>query len=713
MIKLETLYAFMESNFDYLLVVDAGERVVHMSDIFRRECYPRELESRQAAPREQAPVKRRPAGRAAGASRSGRAESDGHTLEEILSSSSLSTFRSAMGLAQRGSHGIAIYSPTGATAVSIPLKAGYAESRQGEVFLFFGDKVEGLSARSESDKDERVKELACLYRVIDWTEVSASVSEFFTHLPKYLSTGMVYPDEAVVYSVYQGVEYGQKPSSANYISVRLVVGDKPRGEIRVGYLDDKHEILPEEQKMLDEIGRTLTVALERKEFREKLNLMKEEEAEYNRRLQELSTEIEARTREVEEQRTKLGVASSYLDRVNRGWEETKVRLETMFKAIPDEVVLIDKNRRVVMTNREGIEPGNYCFQSFFGRDRPCEDCRLARILKEKTPLMISMKHGDRYLQVHALPVYREDEVDGILEFYRDVTLEKTYDQQLQQADKLASLGQLVSGIGHEINNPNQFIRGNIKIVKQAIEDMLPIVDGYYQDHRDLKVARLNYDFLREHIMTLVNDMAHGSERIKAIVESLRTFARKDEGLLVDKVDLNTLIEASTRLVHQEVHKRADVELQLAEGLPTFTGNSQKIEQVLINLIVNASQAMPDDRKGLITVRTFTQDKQIVAEIKDNGQGMSEKVMKQIFDPFFTTKRAKGGTGLGLAISYKIIEEHGGRISVTSKQGEGSTFTIRIPYSSTAAAAQPAQVAPSAAQPSPSPQQASPGAKVDQ
>ncbi len=665
MIKLETLYAFMESNFDYLLVVDDHERIIHMSSLFRRECYPAQSSSAQAA-------------------------SDGRVLKEILSPSSISTFRSAMGLARAGSHGVAIYSPVSNSSLSIPLKAGYANSKKGDVFLFFGDKVEGLSARSESDKDERVKELACLYRVIDWTEVSASVSEFFTHLPKYLSMGMVYPEEAVVYSIYQGVEYGQKPSSANFISVELVVGDKLKGEIRVGYLDDKHDILPEEQKMLDEIGRTLTVALERKEFRERLALMHEEEAEYNRRLEELSAEIEARTKELEEQKTKLGVATSYLDRVNRGWEETKIRLETMFKAIPDEVVLIDKNRRVVMTNREGITPGNYCYQSFFGRERPCEDCRLARILKDKTPLMISMKHGDRYFQVHALPVYREEEVDGILEFYRDVTLEKTYDQQLQQADKLASLGQLVSGIGHEINNPNQFIRGNIKIMKQALEDMLPIIDEYYQAHRDLKIARLNYDFLREHIMTLVDDMAHGSERIKAIVESLRTFARKDEGLLVDKVDMNTLIEASTRLVHQEVHKRADVQIELADGLPTFTGNSQKIEQVLINLIVNAGQAMPDDRKGLITVRTATQDNHIVVEVKDNGQGMTEKVMKQIFDPFFTTKRARGGTGLGLAISYKIIEEHGGRISVTSKPGEGTTFTIRIPYSQAARGGQAQQ-----------------------
>jgi polar amino acid transport system substrate-binding protein len=275
---------------------------------------------------------------------------------------------------------------------------------------------------------------------------------------------------------------------------------------------------------------------------------------------------------------------------------------------------------------------------------------------------------------------KEHEVDGILEFYRDVTLEKTYEQQLQQADKLASLGQLVSGIGHEINNPNQFIRGNIKIIKQALEDMLPIVDRYRETQGDLTIARLKYDFFREHIMTLVNDMAHGSERIKSIVEGLRTFARKDEGLLVDSVDINTLIEATARLVHNEVHKRAEVKLDLAEHLPTFTGNSQKIEQILVNLMVNAGQAMPDDRKGLITVRTRTEDGNVVVEIADDGHGMSEKTLKQIFDPFFTTKRAKGGTGLGLAIAYKIIDEHGGNISVTSELGVGTTFSIRIPAS---------------------------------
>ena len=115
-------------------------------------------------------------------------------------------------------------------------------------------------------------------------------------------------------------------------------------------------------------------------------------------------------------------------------------------------------------------------------------------------------------EVHALPIFdKNHEVDGIIEFYRDISDKRNYEQQLQQADKLASLGQLVSGIGHEINNPNQFIRGNVKIIRQAMDDILPLVDEYYKTHPDLKVARLNYDFFRQHVITLIDDMSNGSE----------------------------------------------------------------------------------------------------------------------------------------------------------------------------------------------------------
>jgi polar amino acid transport system substrate-binding protein len=194
----------------------------------------------------------------------------------------------------------------------------------------------------------------------------------------------------------------------------------------------------------------------------------------------------------------------------------------------------------------------------------------------------------------------------------------------------------------------------------------------------LKIARLNYDFFRQHITTLVSDMAHGAERIKGIVEGLRRFARKDEGLLTDKINVNASIEASSRLAQNQVNKCCDIQLELAPDLPPIIGNAQKIEQVLLNLIINASQAMPEQRRGLILVRTRHENGNVIIDVKDNGKGMGERTLRNIFDPFFTTRRAQGGTGLGLSIAYRIIEEHGGTISVVSKLDIGTTFTITIP-----------------------------------
>jgi signal transduction histidine kinase len=649
MLKLQNFFDFMEESFDYLLVLDGEEIVIHASEEIVSDGFP------------------------------GAGPLEGKSIEDLLTSSSIDTVRSAMVQAKAGTRGVVVLSAEEDGSSTIPLKAGHFTAERGDVYPLFGNRLEGLVKGVGWERDERIKELTCLYTVAELIEVSSSIPDFFKRLPKTLGQGMLYSDEVVIYSKYQGVEYGQKPMSKSHLTVPLIVANEEKGEILVGYHDDDHELLPDEQKMLDEIGRMLKLALERKEFGEKLHLMEEEEEDYNKRLDQLRIEIESKTKELEEQKSKLGIVDSYLDRVKGGWEESKSRLETMFKAIPDDVVLIDKKHKVVMTNREDIEPGTYCYTSYFHRDKPCEDCRLARILRDKTPVSLTMKVGERYIQVQAQPVFNKDhEVDGILEFYRDITLEKTYDQQLQQADKLASIGQLVSGIGHEINNPNQFIRGNVKIIQQSLEDMLPIVDEYVKEHPDLKIARLNYDFFREHIMTLVDDMAHGSERIKAIVEGLRTFTRKDEGLLVDKVDINTLIETAARLVHNEVHKNSDIELDLSPGVPTFTGNSQKIEQVLINLIVNASQAIPDDRRGLIKVATNYENERITVLVEDNGKGMNESTVNQIFNPFFTTKRAKGGTGLGLAIVYRIVEEHNGKVQVKSKPGVGTTFIIRIP-----------------------------------
>jgi polar amino acid transport system substrate-binding protein len=174
-------------------------------------------------------------------------------------------------------------------------------------------------------------------------------------------------------------------------------------------------------------------------------------------------------------------------------------------------------------------------------------------------------------------------------------------------------------------------------------------------------------------------MMGGANRIKKIVDGLRNFARKDEGLLTDDVDINYMIENNLRITEKQIRKNAKLKLNLDSSVPKFKGNIQKLEQVLMNLLTNASQAIERD-DGVIFIETGMEktDNEIIITISDNGKGMDEKTRRHIFDPFFTTKRDRGGTGLGLSISYGIISEHKGNITVDSQLGSGTTFTIKIP-----------------------------------
>jgi signal transduction histidine kinase len=649
MIKQNDLYSFIQSNFDFLLVADKDHRIIHISPLLLANCC---VGSRPMV---------------------------GIELSGLCTAQSVLSLKTGMEYARQGNRGIAIFTPAANPTSSIPLKTRYIDIAGGGIYLFFGSQIDELSKFTDWEKNELIKELSCLYSTAEWVEISPTVDELFYRLPDIIGRGMQYPDQTMVCSIYEGKKYGGNINKHNHLCAKLLVNNQECGDIRVGYVSDNYKLLPEEQKMLNEIARILSTALERKLLSKRLKLKQEEEFTYRKRLTELESEIETRTRELEDQSRKLKVVDSYLDRVNKGLEESKKRLETMFHAIPDDVALIDLDNNIVLTNRKNILPGDKCHKAFFNNNTPCHDCRLKRVIKEKVPITATIHYEDRYFEVNAVPFMgNEQEVEGVIEYYRDVTREKTFEQQLQQADKLASLGQLVSGIGHEINNPNQFIKGNIKIVRQVIDDVLPILDQYAKNHPDVRIARLDYKFFREHITTLIDDMGHGSERIKNIVDGLRNFVRRDEGLISDRVDINKLIDSTIRLISNEVHKYADIRMDLDCNIPLFLGNAQKMEQVLVNLIMNARDAMPEERKGVIIVRTRQEGKNVVIEVEDNGKGMNEKTLKQIFDPFFTTKRSRGGTGLGLSIAYRIIEEHGGVISAKSKLERGTTFHIEIP-----------------------------------
>lgn len=358
------------------------------------------------------------------------------------------------------------------------------------------------------------------------------------------------------------------------------------------------------------------------------------------------------------------------------------KLNTLFNAITDTVLMIDKDFNIQMSNRKDFKAGK-CYEVVFGTKEPCKDCPACpavRCFKEKKPVTLEKKVGNDYYLMQAYPITSpEGELEGVLEFSRVITKEKDVEMQLLQADKLASLGQLVSGIAHEINNPNTFIRGNIMIVEEALKDMLPVIDKYYDKHPDLKIARLKYNIFRDHILVLVDDILKGANRIKSIVEDLKKFARRDEGLLTDDIDMNAVVQSCLRLVRNQIKRNANIKMDLDLDIPTVKGNMQKLEQVIVNMLINASQAIEKTR-GTIEISTKYDEKEeeISLKIKDDGKGMSEQVIKQIFNPFFTTKRTRGGTGLGLSLAYGIIKEHRGRIDVDSEPGVGTVFNIRLP-----------------------------------
>lgn len=253
-------------------------------------------------------------------------------------------------------------------------------------------------------------------------------------------------------------------------------------------------------------------------------------------------------------------------------------------------------------------------------------------------------------------------------------------QQLIQADKMASLGILVSGVAHEINNPNSLVLLNTPVIMDSFDDLWPILEAYYQEHGDFWVGGLEYTRMREEIPYMLAEMQAGGKRIKHIVEDLKDFSRIDNSRQMEVMDLNEVVRAATRLVDNSIKKAThSFSVSCGEGLCKVRGNPQRIEQVVVNLILNACQALTAPEQA-ISLRTFNSPdrKGVVLEVRDQGSGIDPDHLPHLTDPFFTTKRDTGGTGLGLSVSTTIVNEHGGVLSFASEPGEGTTVSLRLP-----------------------------------
>ncbi|MGF1757004.1 transporter substrate-binding domain-containing protein [Photobacterium sagamiensis] len=253
-------------------------------------------------------------------------------------------------------------------------------------------------------------------------------------------------------------------------------------------------------------------------------------------------------------------------------------------------------------------------------------------------------------------------------------------QQLIQADKMTSLGILVSGVAHEINNPSSLLLLNLPILKDVYQDAEEILEAHYQDHGDFLIGGLEYSRMREAIPPMLDDMLTGIHRIRRIVDDLRDFARQEPADLSETVDLNDVVATAIRLVDNTISKSTHhFKVNYADKLPCFEGNAQRIEQVVINLIINACQALESPANG-ISVRTVYQgpENMLKLEVCDQGRGIAPEHLPHLSDPFFTTKREQGGTGLGLSVSSTIIQEHGGTLTYDSTPKHGTCVTLSLP-----------------------------------
>ena len=268
---------------------------------------------------------------------------------------------------------------------------------------------------------------------------------------------------------------------------------------------------------------------------------------------------------------------------------------------------------------------------------------------------------------------------------------------LVQAEKMSALGQMVAGIAHEINTPLAYVKGTFSVLGEQLSPMQRLAAMSYQFTRQMREpardkAALNEQLLGvetsartlvenrvlDEVASLLKDGIHGIDQICEIVQNLKNFSRLDRAKIAE-FSVQAGLDSTLLLARHLLKGKVEVRKEFG-AVRAIQGSPSQINQVFLNIITNAVQAMPERaERGVITLRTAMEDERTVrVEIQDNGSGIPKDVVSKIFDPFFTTKPIGQGTGMGLSISYKIVQEHGGRIAVDSEVGVGTLFTILLP-----------------------------------
>ncbi|MEX1253275.1 MAG: ATP-binding protein [Dehalococcoidia bacterium] len=369
-----------------------------------------------------------------------------------------------------------------------------------------------------------------------------------------------------------------------------------------------------------------------------------------------------------EERTFFTVANQVslaLERVAAQRQAERAQLASLAESLSDGIVLVDAALRVTSLNKAARDLSDALGAVQLAEGASLIDTALAALAEEAltTATQTSLRElpaapsrdpaGRRYLAGMAAPLAGSREGSTAVVILRDVTEERLMQERLLQSEKMVSVGQLVSGVAHELNNPLTGIMGFAQLLL-----------GREQDERT-----------RQDVETILSE----ADRASKIVQNLLSFARRKRAEK-EPADLNALLQRVLELRSYDLRvKNIDVELDLDSKLPETMVDTNQIQQVFLNLIVNAEQAMLAARdRGTLTVTSRKQKDTVRLSLRDDGPGMSPETLRRIFDPFFTTKEVGEGTGLGLTISYGIIEDHGGRIWAESAPDKGTSFIIELP-----------------------------------
>lgn len=389
-------------------------------------------------------------------------------------------------------------------------------------------------------------------------------------------------------------------------------------------------------------------------------------------------------------------------------EEALQRSEEKYRLLTETarefILAFQANGRLVYANRAWLRAGGYEGHTMMAMDIAdlLPEAERAAFRERVDQLIAGRAEGELFetefvtksglrIPVEAMlaKLAAADEIQRVFIAARDMTEKKRAEkqaelhrEQLFQADKMATLGTLVSGVAHEINNPVTFVMMNAPILQKTWESVLPILDEHQRRHGDFKVGQMDYSRLRDRLPALVDDITAGAARVKAIVADLKDFARQGPPEMADAVDLNAVAEKAVSLLANLIKKSTrNFTVEYGADLPTFCGNAQKIEQVIINLLVNACQALNDPGDAVVLKTGWEPDSgSLYVQVRDRGGGIPADRLQRIRDPFFTTKRDSGGTGLGLAIADRIVEDHGGRMVFDSEVGRGTSVRVDFPVS---------------------------------